>query len=175
MSSAQVEGTDNLIDGMAGQSVANGNQYLTFFCDQEEYGVDILRVQEIRGWSQATMIPNTPSYMRGVINIRGTIVPIIDLRERLCLDRQEYGRTTVVIVLRIEFEGRDRMVGIVVDAVSDVYNVTDAQMKPAPDFAAVGQIQFAKSLATVDEKMIIILEVDRLYDEPDGGGGAISA
>ena len=140
---------------------------MTFFCNNEEYGVDILRVQEIRGWTTATAIPNTPKYMRGVINIRGTIVPIIDLRARLKLEATEYDRTTVVIVLRIEANGGDCIVGIVVDGVSDVYNLRDSQMKPAPEIGRSGDGRFAKSIATVDEKMIIILDVDQLYEDGD--------
>lgn len=160
------------------EGMAVGDQYLTFFCDQEEYGVDILRVQEIRGWSKATIIPNTPSYMRGVINIRGTIVPIIDLRDRLQLDVVEYDRTTVVIVLRIEIDDRDRTVGIVVDGVSDVYNLPESQLKPAPELGGAGSVHFAKSLATVNDKMIIILDVDELYErdcEDSASGGTSSS
>ena len=159
--SGQMDITESVEAGAA------GDQYLTFFCDNEEYGVDILRVQEIRGWSKATAIPNTPEYMRGVINIRGTIVPIIDLRMRLNLEVADYDRTTVVIVLRIEVGGRDRIVGIVVDGVSDVYNLLDSQMKPAPELAISGDVQFAKNIATVNDKMIIILDVDQLYEDGD--------
>ena len=134
MSTGEIKSGQMDITGSV-EAGAAGDQYLTFFCDNEEYGVDILRVQEIRGWSKATAIPNTPEYMRGVINIRGTIVPIIDLRMRLNLEVADYDRTTVVIVLRIEVGGRDRIVGIVVDGVSDVYNLLDSQMKPSPALA----------------------------------------
>lgn len=166
MSTGEIESGQMDVIGSV-EAGAEGDQYLTFFCDDEEYGVDILRVQEIRGWSKATTIPNTPKYMRGVINIRGTIVPIIDLRMRLNLEVAEYDRTTVVIVLRIEFGGRDRIVGIVVDGVSDVYNLHASQMKRAPELAVSGDVQFAKSIATVDDKMIIILDVDQLYEDGD--------
>ncbi len=140
----------------------DAEQYLTFILANEEYGVDILRVQEIKGWDSVTPIPNTPSYIKGVINLRGTIVPIVDLRQRFTMDAIEYGPMTVVIVLKIECDDRDRIMGIVVDAVSDVYDVNSEEMKPAPDFGSVVNIEFVKGLATVEEKMIIILNIDHL-------------
>jgi len=145
----------------------DAEQYLTFILAKEEYGVDILRVQEIKGWDSVTPIPNTPSYIKGVINLRGTIVPIIDLRQRFSMDEIEYGPMTVVIVLKILCEDRDRIMGIVVDAVSDVYDVNSEEMKPAPDFGGVVNIEFVKGLATVAEKMIIILDIDHLLSGPE--------
>lgn len=145
-----------------GDVVGLGRQYLTFILAGEEYGVDILCVQEIRGFEKPTKIPNTPSYVRGVINIRGTIVPIIDLRERFGLDQVEYGRTTVVIVLRVEREGDVRTMGIVVDAVSEVYTIPEDAVKPSPDFGEGVDSQFARGLATVDDKMVILLDTARL-------------
>ena len=109
-------------------------QLLTFIVDAEEYGVEILRVQEIRGWSKPMPIPNTPSYVLGVINIRGDIVPIADLRERLGIARRPEGPTTAVVVLRVAQGSRQRIMGIVVDAMSDVMDVSASQIKPAPDF-----------------------------------------
>ncbi|WP_126457239.1 chemotaxis protein CheW [Sulfuriflexus mobilis] len=140
----------------------DAEQYLTFILADEEYGVDILRVQEIKGWDSVTPIPNTPGYIKGVINLRGTIVPIIDLRQRFSMDKVEYGPMTVVIVLKIESNDRDRIMGIVVDAVSDVYDVSGEEMKPAPDFGNVVNVEFVKGLATVSEKMLIILDIDHL-------------
>ena len=140
----------------------DAEQYLTFILANEEYGVDILRVQEIKGWDSVTPIPNTPAYIKGVINLRGTIVPIVDLRQRFGMDEVEYGPITVVIVLKIECEDRDRIMGIVVDAVSDVYDVNSEEMKPAPDFGSVVNVEFVKGLATVAEKMIIVLDIDHL-------------
>lgn len=143
---------------------ANTDQFLTFMLAGEEYGIDILRVQEIKGWEEATEIPNTPDYIQGVINIRGTIVPIIDLRRRFNLDLLEYGATTVVIVLRVESGERSRIMGVVVDAVSDVYNVPGDEMKPPPDFGTAISIEFVRGLATVDDKMVIMLDIDRLLN-----------
>jgi purine-binding chemotaxis protein CheW len=140
------------------------NQYLTFMLAGEEYGVDILRVQEIKGWDTVTKIPNTPEYVKGVINLRGTIVPIIDMRQRFELEIKEYGPTTVVIVLKVMSRDVERTMGVVVDAVSDVYNLTDEDIKPAPDFGAKIDTEYVKGLATVNEKMVILLDIDKLIN-----------
>lgn len=146
-----------------GHNAAEGtDQYLTFIMANEEYGVDILRVQEIKGWDTATPLPNTPPYVKGVINLRGTIVPIIDLRQRFGLETVPYGPTTVVIVLKVETERGERVMGIVVDAVSEVYNVGGDDMKSAPDFGTAMAGDVVRGLATVEEKMVIILNIDRL-------------
>ena len=148
------------------QSLDNGdeNQYLTFILAGEEYGVDILRVQEIKGWDNVTPIPNTPRYIRGVINLRGTIVPIIDLRDRFSLESVPYGPTTVVIVLKVMNGEKSRIMGIVVDAVSEVYNIEQDAMKEPPDFGTMISIDYIEGLATVDEKMIIMLDIDHLLN-----------
>ncbi|BAP56473.1 chemotaxis protein CheW [Thioploca ingrica] len=141
------------------------NKYLTFVLATEEYAVDILRVQEIKGWNKITTIPNTPHYICGVINLRGTIVPIIDLRMRFNLDRLEYGPMTVVVVVKvISSKGKERTMGIVVDAVSDVYDVSDNDIKPPPDFGSSISTEFIKGLTTVDNKMVIVLDIDRLLN-----------
>lgn len=140
------------------------NQYLTFILCGEEYGVDILRVQEIRGWDTVTPIPKTPEYIKGVINIRGTIVPIIDLRQRFGMQAMEYGPMTVVIVLRVISSERERVMGIIVDAVSDTYTISDENLKEAPDFGSAVSVDFVKGLATVDEKMLILLDIDHLLN-----------
>jgi purine-binding chemotaxis protein CheW len=142
----------------------DGDQLLTFILADEEYGVDILRVQEIKGWDAVTPIPNTPKYILGVINLRGMIVPIIDLRLRFGLDSVEYGPTTVVIMLRVVNEDKTRTMGIVVDGVSDVYNVAEDAMKPPPDFGSVISVDFVRGLATLDEHMVIVLDIDHLLN-----------
>lgn len=141
------------------------NQFLTFILAGEEYGVDILRVQEIKGWEKATKMPNTPPYIKGVINLRGAIVPIVDLRKRFDLENVEYGKTTVVIVLKVVGATGERTLGFVVDAVSEVYNVSSENMKPAPEFGGSISIDYIKGLATVGEKMVILLDIDHLLDE----------
>lgn len=146
------------------ESVVYSNQYLTFMLAGEEYGVDILRVQEIKGWNKATSIPNTPEYIQGVINLRGTIVPIVDLRRRFGLENAEYGPTTVVIVLKVVSAEGNRIMGIVVDAVSDVYNVPADEIKQPPDFGKAVSVDFIKGLAAVSGKMVIILDIDHLLN-----------
>lgn len=145
----------------------DADQYLTFLLAGEEYGVDILRVQEIKGWDAVTQIPNTPKYIRGVINLRGTIVPIIDLRLRFNMEQLEYGPTTVVIVLRVERSNSSRIMGIVVDGVSDVYNVPVDEIKSAPDFGGGIDTAFLRGLATVNEKMVIILDIDHMLNSAE--------
>lgn len=140
-------------------------ELLTFFLAGEEYGVDILRVQEIKGWDTVTNIPNTPDYIRGVINIRGSIVPIIDMRLRFNLQMKEYDATTVVIVLNVINTGKaNRTMGVVVDAVSDVYNVPIDDVKASPDFGTAVDTEFVTGLATIDEKMIIVLDIDHMLN-----------
>ena len=141
------------------------NEFLTFMLSGEEYGVDILRVQEIKGWDEVTSIPNMPDYIRGVINLRGTIVPIIDLRRRFELETLEYGPTTVVIVLRVVSEGHaDRTMGIVVDGVSDVYQVKTDDLKHSPDFGTAVDTEFVQGIASVEDKMVILLEIDHMLN-----------
>ncbi len=147
---------------IAGNAPAGTDQYLTFILADEEYGVDILRVQEIKGWGKVTPIPNTPDYVQGVINLRGTIVPVVDLRQRFGMPKLDYGPTTVVIVLKVLGDDRDRTMGIIVDAVSDVYDVEPADIKPPPDLGTGMGVEWVQGLATVEEKMLIILDIDQM-------------
>lgn len=151
------------------QAAADGEQYLTFTLGEEEYGVDILRVQEIKGWQTTTPIPNTPHYVKGVINLRGTIVPVIDLRERFGMEAQEYSKFTVVVMVRVVSRGhRERIMGLVVDALSEVYTFQPEQIRPAPEFGATLRTDFIRGLATVEEnKMVIVLDVDELLSDQD--------
>ncbi len=142
------------------------DQYLTFMLADEEYGVDILRVQEIRGWDTATPLPNMPEYVLGVVNLRGTVVPVIDLRRHFSLESIPFDKTTVVIVLKIEDQAAkvDRTMGIVVDAVSEVHNISASELKPAPTFGGALSTDAIKGLATTDERMLIILDIDELMN-----------
>lgn len=159
----------DLIDmGGASSTVRGGGdseQLLTFIVDNQEYGVDILRVREIRGWSAPMPIPNAPAYVRGVINIRGDVVPIADLRERLGLPSLEYGQTTVVIVLRVNVSARERVLGVIVDAMSDVTSVPVSAVRPPPNFGDAPELSLIKGIATLEEKMITILDVDRVFGD----------
>ncbi len=140
------------------------NQYLSFILNNEEYAVDILRVQEIKGWDRATIIPNAPEYVKGVINLRGTIVPVVDLRCLFSLEKTQYTATTVVIVMNIEGEQSDRIMGIVVDAVSEVYSVDANAIRSAPDLHGNDTMAFVKGLANVGQSMLIILDVDKILN-----------
>ncbi|MCH9674260.1 MAG: chemotaxis protein CheW [Gammaproteobacteria bacterium] len=131
----------------------------------EEYGVDILRVQGIQGLQPLTAIPNTPPYMLGVMNLRGAIVPVIDLRVRFELAQVEQTKTTVVVVVHVESDDVHRTVGMVVDAVSEVYSIADSNCQPTPSLGAVVDLDFIRGLATVESKMIILLEVDALIND----------
>jgi len=144
---------------------ASENQYLTFMLSGEEYGVDILTVQELRGWEQTTPIPNTPSYVLGVINLRGVVVPIVDLRNRFGLECIEYGATTVVIIVKVQVSGKERVLGVVVDAVSEVYDIRSEDMQPPPDMEGSISIDFVTGLATMNDKMVILLDINKLVAE----------
>jgi len=156
--------------GMAGivssdeTAEADGNQYLTFIMAGEEYGVDILCVQEIRGWDSATSLPNAPPHIKGVINLRGTIVPIIDMRQCFGLEATEYTPLTVVIVLKVESEDQSRIMGIVVDAVSDVYTINEKNIQPVPDLGDSLDAEFVEGLINVEGKMVILLEISGLLN-----------
>ncbi|WP_320821410.1 chemotaxis protein CheW [Thalassolituus sp.] len=139
-------------------------QYLTFIMSGEEYGVDILAVQEIRGWEESTTIPNAPPYIRGVINLRGTIVPIMDLRARFGLPEVDYSPVTVVIILKFEGSSGNRVMGIVVDAVSDVYTIADSDTRKPPELTEDQNSDFIKGLVNVNDKMVILLDVDILLN-----------
>ena len=139
-------------------------QHLTFILGGEEYGVDILKVQEIRGWEPATPIPNTPDFVLGVINLRGIVVPIIDLRLRFKLPSAEFGPLTVMIIAKIVQGDKERIVGLVVDEIADVYSVLESEIKEAPEMGGVLATEYINGLTTVDEKMIILLNVDLLVN-----------
>lgn len=137
-------------------------QHLTFTLAQESYGVDVFRVQEIRGWEQVTRVPNAPVYVKGVINLRGAIVPIYDLRLRFDLPARPYTKETVVIVLRSKSE---QSVGLVVDAVSGVLAVDNSAIAPMPEFGAGTPIEGIRRPVADDGRMVVILDVDDLLAE----------
>jgi purine-binding chemotaxis protein CheW len=141
------------------------DQYLTFMLAGEEYGLNILNVQEIKGWEGATPIPNTPEHVLGVINLRGTVVPIIDLRNCFGLNKSDFGPTTVVIVVKTRSEDHSgRVVGMVVDAVSEVYNLNEGAIEATPSMGTVVSTEYIKGLATVEEKMIILLNINHMIE-----------
>lgn len=133
-------------------------QVLVFDLGEEEYGVDILKVQEIRGYGDVTRIANVPDFIKGVTNLRGSIIPIVDLRIKFKLGEARYDEQTVVVVLNIE----SRIVGIVVDAVSDVLSLSADQVKQAPDFGGDVSAEFVQALATVDDRMLILIDIEKM-------------
>ena len=146
-----------------GDNAAGKQQFLSFQLGAEEYGIDILRVQEIRAYETATRIPNTPAFIKGVINLRGIIVPVVDLRMKFGLASAEYNEVTVVVVLNVA----DRTIGIVVDKVSDVLSLAPGDIRPAPEFTAKVENAFVRGLATIDERMLIIADIERLMTGAD--------
>jgi purine-binding chemotaxis protein CheW len=143
-------------------SADNTTQYLSFVLGKEEYGVDILRVQEIRSWEPVSRVPNVPLYEKGVVNLRGAIVPIIDLRERFSLSKVEYTPLTVVVVLQTGNGNNTRIMGVVVDSVSDVISVERNEIQGAPDFGTKVSNEFINGLVSVSERMVMLLDVDKL-------------
>ncbi len=136
-------------------------QYLSFTLNSEEYGVEILRVQEIRCWEPVSRVPNVPSYEKGVINLRGAIIPIIDLRERFQLEEANYTATTAVIILRVEEEDKTRIVGIVIDSVSDVLDVDKRTVQESPSFGSKVSTDYISGLVEVNGKMLTLLDIDQ--------------
>ncbi len=145
------------------KKIENLVQFLSFTLGNEEYGVDILSVQEIRSWEPVSRIPNVPDYEKGVVNLRGAIVPIIDLRERFGLGHLEYSPLTVVVVLQMQTEeGQTRVMGVVVDSVSDVIDVDKKTIQEAPNFGTKVSTEFINGLASVNDRMVMILDVEKL-------------
>jgi len=142
---------------------AEGREFLTFRLGAEEYAIDILKVQEIRGWEVPTTIANTPDFIKGVINLRGTIVPIVDMRLKFRLGEARYDEFTVVIILSFA----RRVVGVVVDAVSDVTTLMPQQMRPAPEFGGTLDTRFITGLGTVGERMLILVDIEKLLNSKD--------
>lgn len=144
-------------------SPAATSQFLTFVLGAEQYGVEILKVREIRGYSAVTPIPNTPAHIKGVINLRGTVVPVVDLRTKFSMDLTEYNKFTVIIVVTVGL----KVVGLVVDAVSDVLDIPGVEMRMTPDLGARVDTRFISGMATVGERMTVLLDIDRLLSEDE--------
>jgi purine-binding chemotaxis protein CheW len=139
-----------------------GAQYLTFVCDGQEYGVEILRVQEIKGWDRVTRVPHSPDFVLGVMNLRGTIVPVVDLRRRFGLKAGSFDASTVVIVVHAGSANGRGTVGIMVDAVSEVYNFDADSVRSPPAIATAADHAFVSGIATIEDKMVMLLDIDKL-------------
>lgn len=142
-----------------------GREFLAFTLGREEYGIDILKVQEIRGYEAVTRIANAPEFVKGVVNLRGIIVPIVDMRIKFNLGEPTYDQFTVVIILNIG----GRVVGMVVDSVSDVITLSTEQVKPAPEMGTALNTDYLIGLGTLDERMLILVDIDRLMSSTDMG------
>ena len=147
-----------------GDDVA-GQEFLAFTLGSEEYGIDILKVQEIRGYEVVTRIANAPAFIKGVINLRGIIIPVIDMRIKFNLGSPVYDQFTVVIILNIG----GRIMGMVVDSVSDVTTLTSGQVKPAPQMGTAFNADYLVGLGTIDERMLILLDIDKLMSSAEMG------
>ena len=142
-----------------------GNEFLAFTLGKEEYGIDILKVQEIRGYEAVTRIANAPDFIKGVVNLRGIIVPIVDMRIKFNLGEPVYDQFTVVIILNIG----GRVIGMVVDSVSDVITLSPEQVKPAPEMGAAFNTDYLVGLGTLDERMLILVDIDKLMSSAEMG------
>ena len=155
----------NVMEKNAETTTTGAREYLTFRLDQEEYGIDILKVQEIRGYEPPTRIAHAPAFIKGVVNLRGTIVPIVDMRLKFNCSEVEYNSFTVVIILNL----RNRVVGIVVDSVSDVMELSAESIRPAPDIESVIDNDCIMGLGSVGERMLILLDIEKLMSGLDMG------
>lgn len=139
-------------------------QFLTFRLGQEEYGIEILKVQEIKGYTAITPIPNSPPHVKGVMNLRGSVVPVVDLRVRFGMPSEEFTKFTVIIVVKVGA----RVVGLVVDAVSDVLDINSSQIEPAPDLGQGVDVSFLTGMAHAGDRLVELLEVERVAGVGDG-------
>ncbi len=155
----------NVMEKNTETTTTGAREYLTFRLDQEEYGIDILKVQEIRGYEPPTRIAHAPTFIKGVVNLRGTIIPIVDMRLKFNCSKAEYNSFTVVIILNL----RNRVVGIVVDSVSDVMELSAESIRPAPDIESVIDNDCIMGLGSVGERMLILLDIEKLMSGLDMG------
>lgn len=145
------------------QDITSASEFLSFTMGQEEYGLDIIKVQEIRGYEAITRLANAPDYFKGVMNLRGVIVPVIDMRIKLGLGPPIYDQFTIVIVLNI----KSNVMGMVVDSVSDVTTLTLEQIRPAPRFDTAIDTGYLIGLGTLDERMLILVDIEKLMTSDD--------
>jgi purine-binding chemotaxis protein CheW len=162
MASATLETATKELNQQIGLAT-DGNQFLTFQLGDELYGVDILRVQEIKGYTTVTKIPNTPPHIKGVLNLRGTIVPIVELRTKFGMPTIDYTMFTVIVVVVV----KEKIMGLVVDAVSDVLNIDKKDIQPPPQFGAKVDVSFLNGIGKSNDKLIALLDMDRLLSESD--------
>jgi purine-binding chemotaxis protein CheW len=137
------------------------SQFLTFLLDEQEYGLELFKIQEIRGYAPVTPIPNVPAHVRGVMNLRGTVLPVVDLRMKFRLPPIEYNKFTVIVIAMVG----DKMVGLLVDAVSDVLQVTQESMRSAPDFGSAVDTRFIDGVFQTRERLAVALNLEKLLSD----------
>lgn len=159
---ADIKKAEDQVDKDNGQTsdVSATQQFLTFCVGDEEYGVQLMTIREIRGWTVPTQLPNSPSFMKGVINLRGVVIPIFDLRHRFNMGVTTPNEKNVVIIIAVG----ERLIGILVDAVSDILEVTKEQIRPAPQVDSKIDEDFVEGLISVEDKMVVILNIENLFD-----------
>lgn len=145
----------------ATQRNSRERQFLTFVLEEQEYGLEIFKIKEIRGYSSITPIPNVPAHVRGVMNLRGTVLPVIDLRMKFRLQPAEYNRFTVIMIASVG----DKTVGLLVDAVSDVLMVAEDSIRPAPDFGTAVETRFIQGVFESRERLVVGLDLEQLLNE----------
>lgn len=162
MAATRPDTSMNAVNQQIGMAT-DGSQFLTFNLGEELYGVDILQVQEIKGYTAVTRIPNMPAHIKGVLNLRGTIVPIIELRTKFGMPTIDYTMFTVIIVVVV----RDKVMGLVVDAVSDVLNIDKKDMQPPPQFGAKVDVKFLSGIGKSGDKLVALLDMNCLLSDSD--------
>jgi purine-binding chemotaxis protein CheW len=162
MASAGLESAATELNQQIGLT-ADGSQFLTFQLGEELYGVDLLRVQELKGYTTVTKIPNTPSYIKGVMNLRGTIVPIVELRVTFGMETIDYTMLSVIVVVVVQ----GRIMGLVVDSVSDVLNISPKDIQAPPEFGTNVNVSFLNGIAKCGDKLVALLNIDRLLSESE--------
>jgi len=158
----------NLNDAVLGVPEEPG-QYLTFTLGGEDYAIDILRVMEIKGWESVRPLPNTPEYVKGVMDLRGQIVPVVDLRARFFMERVDYTPTTVTVILSVESQGNSSVIGVVVDSVSDVLEVEQKQIQSASNLGMHINVCYMSGMVIHSSKMIVLLDIDKLLNPDEMG------
>ncbi len=149
------------------QQAPESSQFLTFLLDEQEYGLELFRIQEIRGYAPVTPIPNVPAHVRGVMNLRGTVLPVVDLRMKFHLPAIEYSKFTVIVIAMVA----DKMIGLLVDAVSDVLQVSHDAIRSAPDFGTAVDTRFINGVFQTRERLAVALNLEQLLSESELGAG----
>ncbi len=164
---ATVAKTEPEAHGVNQARVLEGGKFLTFLMANEKYGLEILKVREIMGMMDVTSVPTTPAFVRGVINLRGKVIPVVDLRLKFGIEAKEDTQRTCIIVVQITHPGQEMIMGIIVDEVSDVLDIDRNQIEPAPSFGANTRTEFILGMGKVDQKVMTLLDIDRVLTEQE--------